>query len=434
VDSIIFAIPVGTASGPLEVGNSWYLFLVHERGTENGQDWADISQIVLNVTRAVDEQALKAYFREHRGDYTNPPRAQVMIARLPKKPSAADETEILGEITAIREEIEHGAAFEDLARVESQDEGTASRGGNLGEFGRGRMVPEFDEVAFALAPGTVSQPVRTQFGWHLIRVDSIIKGTEPTVRASHILLKLEPGRATLDSLQEIMESVVERARTLDLKRAAEEDSIDVSESALFPKGAHVPGVGQIPAGAAWVFRSSPGDVSNVFETETDFVVFQTVQVLEEREADLAEVRGRVMMAFLKEHSAALADSHMTEVSRRIAAGESFEVAAERDSLLEVLRDVRFGRKDYASGVGRDVEAAGAPFGLLDGASAGPVRGSQAVMIARRDTSWVEAGADTTGLDRRLENEAAQRTYGAWLDWIIDRAPILDYREDFFGLS
>ncbi|MBN1424264.1 peptidylprolyl isomerase [Candidatus Fermentibacteria bacterium] len=434
LDSLIFSTPEGSASVPLEVGASWNIVFVHDRGHEEDQEWADISQIVLNVTRQVDEKDLEAFFKEHRDDYANPARAKVVIARLPKTASPADEEEVRAEIEAIRQEIVEGARFEDLARLESQDTGTAPRGGDLGEFGRGRMVPEFEEAVFALAPGEISEPVLTQFGWHLIRLDSIISAKESVIKARHILLKLEPARATLDSLHEIMEDLAERARSQDLIRAAQRDSIDASESPLFPKGSYIPGVGQLSDGAAWVFRSSPGDVSRVFETESDFVVLQTIERIDERHAELSEVRGRVLMAYLKDHSATLADRRMEEVARRIAEGASLEVAAQEDTLLEVLNDVRFGRRDYAAGVGRDVEAVGAPFGLQDSAYAGPFRGSQAVFIVRRDTAWAEAGVDTTGLGQRLEDEAAQRTYGAWLDWIIEQAVIMDYREDFFGLS
>lgn len=434
MDSLIFSLPKGTPSRPLEIGSSWYVFFVHDRGSDGDQEWADVSQIVLNVTRGVDEKDLAAFFKKHRKEYANPARAKVMIARLPKKASPADEREVLAEIEAIRQEVMEGARFEDIARLESQDAGSAARGGDLGEFGRGKMVPEFENVAFSLMPGEISQPLLTQFGWHLIRVDSVIAGAEPMVKAHHILLKLEPARATLDSLQEIMEDLVERARSQGLGRAAERDSIETSESPLFPKGSYIPGVGQLPAGAAWVFRSSPGDISRVFETENDFVVFQTIERLNERQAELPEVRGRVLMAYLKDHSAALADRHMEEIARRVGEGRSLEAVAQEDSLLEILNDVRFGRRDYASGVGRDVEAVGAVFGTPQGAHAGPFRGSQAVFIVRRDTAWAEAGVDTTGLVQRLESEAVQRTYGAWLDWLIDQAIILDYREDFFGLS
>lgn len=64
-----------------------------------------------------------------------------------------------------------GADFGELARRFSQDPGSAQRGGNLGWFGRGRMVAPFDSAAFALAPGEISKPVRTNFGYHIIRAN-----------------------------------------------------------------------------------------------------------------------------------------------------------------------------------------------------------------------------------------------------------------------
>ncbi len=71
----------------------------------------------------------------------------------------------------IFEKIAHGAEFADMARQFSKDPGSKEDGGNLGFFGRGRMVPQFEEAAFKLAKGEVSLPVKSQFGWHLIKVE-----------------------------------------------------------------------------------------------------------------------------------------------------------------------------------------------------------------------------------------------------------------------
>lgn len=68
------------------------------------------------------------------------------------------------------ERIQKGEAFEKVAKDVSQD-GSASEGGDLGYFGRGRMVPEFEKVAFSLEKGQVSDIVKTRFGYHLIRID-----------------------------------------------------------------------------------------------------------------------------------------------------------------------------------------------------------------------------------------------------------------------
>ncbi len=71
----------------------------------------------------------------------------------------------------IAEKIAHGADFAEMAKEHSKDPGTKDEGGTLGYFSRGQMVPQFEEAAFKLEKGDISQPVQTQFGWHLIQVE-----------------------------------------------------------------------------------------------------------------------------------------------------------------------------------------------------------------------------------------------------------------------
>src|SRR5207247_1603267 len=73
---------------------------------------------------------------------------------------------------SLRREIVKGADFADLAKRFSQDPGSGAQGGDLGFFARGRMVKEFNDTSFALRAGAVSQPVKTQFGYHLIKVEA----------------------------------------------------------------------------------------------------------------------------------------------------------------------------------------------------------------------------------------------------------------------
>ena len=71
----------------------------------------------------------------------------------------------------LAEKIKGGGKFEDIAKENSKDPGSKDDGGNLGYFGHGQMVPQFEEVVFKMQKGDVSAPVQTQFGWHLIKVE-----------------------------------------------------------------------------------------------------------------------------------------------------------------------------------------------------------------------------------------------------------------------
>lgn len=75
------------------------------------------------------------------------------------------------EAKAIRDEIEKGADFAELAKQKSKDTGAAAEGGDLGYFGKAQMVPEFSDAAFKLEKGQLSQPVKSDFGWHLIKIE-----------------------------------------------------------------------------------------------------------------------------------------------------------------------------------------------------------------------------------------------------------------------
>lgn len=79
----------------------------------------------------------------------------------------AEFEKALEDVKALRERLHSGEDFAEVVRLESDDKGND---GNLGTFGKGRMVPEFEKAAYALKPGELSEPVRTQFGWHLIQL------------------------------------------------------------------------------------------------------------------------------------------------------------------------------------------------------------------------------------------------------------------------
>lgn len=119
------------------------------------------------------DQELAAYLEEHRDEYDSPEEvhARHILIRVSENASEAEIAQAKKQIEDIKKELESGADFAELAKKYSQDPGSAQNGGDLGFFSRGQMVKEFEDAAFALEPGQVSDPVRTQFGFHLIKVE-----------------------------------------------------------------------------------------------------------------------------------------------------------------------------------------------------------------------------------------------------------------------
>jgi len=124
------------------------------------------------------ENASKAWFDAHKANYEEAKARHILIrfkgSAVPLKPNQQDlgEEDALVKTKAIRERIVKGEDFAAVAKAESDDTGSGAQGGDLGSFGRGRMVPVFEDAAFTLPVGEVSQPVKSQFGWHLIQVQA----------------------------------------------------------------------------------------------------------------------------------------------------------------------------------------------------------------------------------------------------------------------
>jgi parvulin-like peptidyl-prolyl isomerase len=123
-----------------------------------------------------DNAAVQAYYDAHKNDYESVTARHILIrmkgSAVPLKDGQKDLTddEALAKAQDLRKKIQGGASFEDLAKAESDDGGSGANGGALGDFGRGRMVPQFEEAAFKLPVNEVSEPVKTQFGYHIIQV------------------------------------------------------------------------------------------------------------------------------------------------------------------------------------------------------------------------------------------------------------------------
>jgi peptidyl-prolyl cis-trans isomerase C len=155
----------------------------------------------------VDEADLRKYYDQHKPEYEQVHGAHILIrfqgSQVPVRAGQKELTdaEALAKAQELRAKIVAGADFADLAREESDDIGSGSNGGDLGTFKHGQMVPSFEEAAFKLKPGELSEPVKTQFGYHLIKVQTHDAKSFEDVRAE-VEAKVKPDalKAAVDAL------------------------------------------------------------------------------------------------------------------------------------------------------------------------------------------------------------------------------------------
>lgn len=155
-----------------------------------------------------DEAALHAYYDAHKNEYEQVAAKHILIrfqgSPVPVRMGMKDlsDDEALAKVQAIRKQIVAGGNFDEIAKKDSDDTGTGAQGGSLGSFGRGQMVPQFEQAAFGAEPGKLSDPIKTQFGYHLILVESHTNKTFDQMRPEiEGRMKPEMGQKALADLK-----------------------------------------------------------------------------------------------------------------------------------------------------------------------------------------------------------------------------------------
>lgn len=203
--------------------------------TANAEQFMTEEQVVLEAVTLsrddffeqveVDEQALRALYEREVGNLTEQRRASHILVEVTDDVS---EEQALETITAAKQRLEEGEDFAKLVEEVSDDIGTAANAGDLGYTVQGSFDPAFDEALFALEQGEVSEPVRTSFGYHLIKLtdvaapelpslDSMRAGLEEELKAEQVERRYVEASRELANLAYESPDLVEPARALDLQ-------------------------------------------------------------------------------------------------------------------------------------------------------------------------------------------------------------------------
>ena len=229
-----------------------------------------------------------------------------------------------------------GADFAELAREHSDDEGTAELGGDLGLFGRGRMVPEFDGAAFALDVDAISDPVKSPFGYHVIKVTEKQEETvQPLdeVRASIVTtLKREQASARTTALSRSIAAEVSTPAELDAAAAAR--GLEVQESGFAAPGEPILGLGLAQEVSARAFQIEEGVVEGPIASPLGPAFVTVVGRQDPFIPPLDDVRAQVREDVIRRKALTLARERAAEAATRLQGTEDF-VAAAREADLTV---------------------------------------------------------------------------------------------------
>jgi peptidyl-prolyl cis-trans isomerase SurA len=248
----------------------------------------------------VEEGEVRAFFEAQREAIgQRPPSvvfAQIVMA---PKPSDSIKAQARAEAERIREMAMEGEDFGELARRFSQDPGSREAGGDLGWFRRGDMTQTFEDAAFRLALNEISPPVESPFGYHIIKLDRRRSGE---IRASHILIPMEPSAADVDHAarmaQEVKESLEAGESVAVLRERFGEQEAPDTLRVPFDRLRDLP-----PGFAEPLLQSEPGQILGPIQypvrQQPQFAVLKVVELVEggaytlEDEDFRAQIRARI---------------------------------------------------------------------------------------------------------------------------------------------
>lgn len=378
------------------------------------------------------ETEIAAEYEKSKEDFKQFESRRIRLIEVEKKAAPADELEALERLEEIRDEILAGMEFEEAARSYSDDHITAQNGGDLGFFKKGDMVKEFDEAVFALDVGGISEPVRTQYGYHLITVvEKKTEEDEEKVRARHILMKVELGYETIDSLGALIRNVAEAIKENGFDKAAEDFGLTVKEPPPFARTAFIQDLGYIPNVANFSFNYGEGSISSAIESETGIYFVKVVEEIPARTKSLDEVSSQLAETLRRTRAAASARA-ITESIRSEALTSGDLDRAAHAAGLEVRETALFKADEIVPGIGANTAFSTACHLLRQGELSAPVKGQDAyylIMVTERTEPDLKEFADKREeIVGQLRNDLASRFMAKWYNEIRAKADVDDNRQ------
>ncbi len=365
-------------------------------------------------------------------EYLEFEKRRIRVIQIDKKPSEEDELDVRERLKEIRDEILAGADFAESAEEYSDDYMSAENGGELGFISRGVMVPEFEEAAFALEMGEISEPVRTEFGYHLIQVEERkMEEGEEQIKVRHILMKVDLGYDTVDSLRTVLDEVLEEIQEKGFERAAEERGMPVLEPAPFARGSFIQDLGYQPRIINFAFNYKPGDISSSLETEKAVFIVKIIEEIPESYKPLESIREQLVERIRQERAEEKTRTTAESMRRETLTGGDLESVAHARE-LEVQETPLFGEDESVPGIGINTAFAHACHLLPIGELSAPVKGRDAfylIMVTERtEPDMEEFTKRRPEILNQLRGEMASRFIAGWYDEIRQSAEVVDRRE------
>jgi peptidyl-prolyl cis-trans isomerase D len=344
---------------------------------------------------------------------------QVRASHILLKTAGKKEEEVKAKAEQILKEVKAGGDFAALAKKYSEDEGSAKLGGDVDFFAKGRMDPAFEEAAFKLSPGEVSDIVKSQYGFHIIKVTDkkpastrTLDEVRPQIEDQ---LSWEGANAKAADLAAKLEKNITKASDLDKTAAA--NGLKVEESGFFTREEPILGLGPSPQAAAEAFLLKPGEVSGATRVSRGYAFFTVTGTQAPRVPTLDEVKDRVREDVTKQKAKDLALQKASAAAATLKKAADWAKAAKAAG-VEVKTTELLARESPLPEIGVSQQVDAVAFALPQGGVSDPIPTDNAVVIVkvveRKEPTPAEMAAARDQLREEMLNDRRGRFFSAYM--------------------
>jgi len=322
----------------------------------------DLNQ--LRQSAQITDADLKAQYQQNIQQYEVPNRvhAEHILLMTVGKTTDAEVEEIHQKAEDVLKQAKKGSNFEELAKKYSEDPGSKDKGGDLGWITQGQTVPEFEKTAFGLEKGKISDLVKTQYGFHIIKVlDKETAHTKPfdevkeSIRTPLLLSKAD--KLASDEADQLS-AAIRRSNKASLDDLAKQFHLSLGETRAVTATDPILELGNSKEAKEAIFRLRQDELSLPIRTDRGYLVLSVKQIQPAHPGTLDEVRDKIVGELKQQKANELARTKAEDLAKRVKGGEKFEAAAKSLGLEAKTSDL-FARNGSISGAvsGKQVAAA-----------------------------------------------------------------------------
>jgi peptidyl-prolyl cis-trans isomerase D len=372
----------------------------------------------------IQPRDVQRFYEENQQQFSTP--EQVRASHILLKTEGKDEAVVQKQAEDLLAKVKAGADFAALANKFSEDDANNKKGGDLDFFGKGQMAPEFEKAAFATEPGQISDVVKTQFGFHIIKTTE--KRAPQTRSLDEVRAQIEDQlkwQRAQDEAQRIADDVAGKLKSpSDLDTVGKPRGLTVGESGFFARDEPIAGIGMAPAVAERAFELKENEVSHAIRTPQGFAFIAVTGTQAAKAPTLDEVKARVREDVLKQKAVDAARQKAASLAAQLKS--DFDAAAKSAGLEVKTTDlIARGAPIAEAGVSPAVDAIA--FMLPAGSVSDPIvtdNGAVVVkVVEKKDVTPAELSAGRTQLRDELLNERRNRFYASYMTKARERMKI-----------